>query len=114
MSAYPLYMTDEQIAIAVLGEDRAHEWPAILAHLESENADRLPPISTLMGGRFWPHVVQYLDMLEKRQIANEGYAARMRDFAAKQVSAPPKPVDDILRGADAIAEFVYGDKEHRR
>jgi hypothetical protein len=115
MTAYPLYMTDEQIAIAVLGKDRVHEWPRRLARLESEYAYRLPPISPLMGGRFWPDVVKYFSSIEQNEKANEAYLAAVREAANKRQAAPSiDPKDDILRGADAIAAFVYGDKRHRR
>jgi hypothetical protein len=53
----PLYPTEEQIGGAVMGADRAKEWPSKAKYLEDKHG--LPPVDELMGGRFWPAVVAY-------------------------------------------------------
>jgi hypothetical protein len=52
----PLYPDEKQIAIAILGPQRAQEWKAKAALLEREG---LPPIDTLMGGRSWVAVQRF-------------------------------------------------------
>lgn len=49
----PLYPTEWEIGVAVLGLQRAHEWPAIAAALEREG---LPQADPHTGTRFWPAV----------------------------------------------------------
>lgn len=56
-SDFPLYPSEEEIALAVMGAARAKEWPAKAKYLEEKHG--LPPIDELMGGRFWPAVVEY-------------------------------------------------------
>jgi hypothetical protein len=56
-AAMPLYPTEQQIASAVMGVDRAKEWPSKAKYLEDKHG--LPPVDELMGGRFWPAIVEY-------------------------------------------------------
>jgi hypothetical protein len=53
----PLYPDEATIAVAVLGQKRAKEWPRIAQHLQDKHG--LPPVDAEMGGRFWPAVVAY-------------------------------------------------------
>lgn len=53
----PLYPNEGEIARAVLGADRAREWPAKAAVLERKG---LPKIDPFYGGRFWPAVQKFL------------------------------------------------------
>ena len=53
----PLYPSEADIAVLVLGPKRAKDWPHIAAHLEAKHG--LPPVDAEMGGRFWPAVRQY-------------------------------------------------------
>jgi hypothetical protein len=52
----PLYPDEHQIAFAILGMQRAHEWKGKAALLEREG---LPPIDPIMGGRSWRAVRQF-------------------------------------------------------
>jgi hypothetical protein len=52
----PLYPDETQIAVAILGPQRSHEWKAKAALLEREG---LPPVDTLMGGRSWLAVQRF-------------------------------------------------------
>ncbi len=54
--AAPLYMSEQDIAARVLGED-AGRWPDIAAMWEREG---LPRIDPLTGRRFWPAVEKFL------------------------------------------------------
>jgi hypothetical protein len=53
----PLYPSESEIAALVMGSKRAREWPAKARYLEDKQG--LPRIDTLMGGRYWPAVVEY-------------------------------------------------------
>ena len=50
----PLYPSEDQIARAVMGPERAREWPGKARYLQDKHG--LPAIDELMGGRFWPAV----------------------------------------------------------
>ncbi|MGB6534924.1 MAG: hypothetical protein WBF58_03075 [Xanthobacteraceae bacterium] len=52
----PLYPSELEIGQAVLGTERAHEWPAVAEALEREG---LPLADPLTGARFWPLVQAY-------------------------------------------------------
>ena len=52
----PLYPNEKQIAVAILGVKRAHEWKAKAVLLEREG---LPGIDPLMGGRSWLAVQRF-------------------------------------------------------
>jgi hypothetical protein len=52
----PLYPSEKQIAVAILGPRRAHEWKAKAVLLEREG---LPRIDPLMGGRSWAAVERF-------------------------------------------------------
>lgn len=53
----PLFPSEEQIAVLVIGEARAKEWPRIAKMLEQ--ADDFPPIDEFVGARYWPAVAGY-------------------------------------------------------
>jgi hypothetical protein len=53
----PLYPSESELAILVLGAKRAKEWPRIALHLERKAG--LPAVDAEMGGRFWPAVQAY-------------------------------------------------------
>jgi hypothetical protein len=60
LDALPLFATDAELAKAILGK-RAKEWPRVVALYEAKG---LPPINTLMCGRFVPAVLKFFDHLE--------------------------------------------------
>ena len=53
----PLYPDEDTIARQVVGPKRAREWPDKARYLEDKEG--FPRIDVLMGGRFWPAVVEY-------------------------------------------------------
>jgi len=53
----PLFPSEYQIGVLVLGEARAGEWPRIAKILEE--VDRFPPIDQYVGARYWPAVAGY-------------------------------------------------------
>ena len=53
----PLYPSEAEIAVLVLGPTRAREWRVIAEVLEVKG---LPKIDPLMGGRFLPAVEAFL------------------------------------------------------
>lgn len=57
----PLYPSEKEIARAVLGADRAHLWPSIAAHDEQKHG--LPKIDAVRGGRYWPAVKRFYDLI---------------------------------------------------
>lgn len=71
----PLFPDEKTIARAVMGT-RAKEWPATARYLEDKHG--LPRIDTLMGGRFWPAVVEffrlYYGMKPQEALDGEGAA----------------------------------------
>jgi hypothetical protein len=72
----PLFLNDDQIAVAVLGAERAHEWPAIARELNAFLP--LPPIHRRMKARFWPDIVEYFRHLNSVDIFNDKLAERMK------------------------------------
>ena len=60
MPDMPLYPNEKLIAAAVMGQDRAKEWPVKAKYLEDKHG--LPPVDELMGGRFWPAVVEFFNI----------------------------------------------------
>lgn len=84
--AVPLYPTETEIAVLVLGVKRARDWSGIAKHLE--RTSDFPPIDALMGGRFWPAVEAYFRQRQKsvRQPplhANAGFP-RIKAIPVKQ------------------------------
>ncbi len=61
IDALPLYATDDELAVAILGK-RAKDWPIVLRLYESRG---FPKISAVMKGRYVPAIIQFFD-------ANEG------------------------------------------
>lgn len=57
LTSIPLYPSEAEIAVLVLGDKRAKDWPAVAKHLE--NKEGLPRVDKQMGGRFWPSVEAY-------------------------------------------------------
>jgi len=53
----PLFPGEDEIAVLVLGNARAKEWPRIAKLLEDE--DDFPPIDRHVGARYWPAVSGY-------------------------------------------------------
>ena len=53
-----LYISDPDLARALLPADRVREWPEISKLLE---ADGFPPVDRLLGGRYVPAVRAWLD-----------------------------------------------------
>jgi hypothetical protein len=53
----PLYPDEETIAIEIMGARRAKDWPEKARYLEDKHG--LPRVDGLMGGRFWPAVVEF-------------------------------------------------------
>ncbi|HEY1474005.1 MAG TPA: hypothetical protein VGF53_07980 [Pseudolabrys sp.] len=54
----PLYAGEDEIALAVLGPDRAPEWGAIAPLLERRG---LPKPDPLLGGRYVPAIKVFFD-----------------------------------------------------
>lgn len=53
-----LYLTEDEIARAVLGAKHARDWASLAASLEFEG---LPKVDPLTGRRYWPAVRAFLD-----------------------------------------------------
>lgn len=71
----PLYPDEDTIAIEVMGPTRAKDWPEKARYLEDKHG--LPRVDELMGGRFWPAVVEFFRTrhglkLHERLDAEEG------------------------------------------
>jgi hypothetical protein len=62
----PLFPSESEIAVLVLGAKRARDWPAIARHLELKAA--LPLIDAQMGGRYWPAVEAYFQQRSKTAV----------------------------------------------
>jgi hypothetical protein len=58
LDALPLYASDEQIGVAILGKGRAKEWCAIALGLERKG---LPQVDPIHRGRYVPAVKQWYD-----------------------------------------------------
>jgi hypothetical protein len=53
----PLFPDEETIAMEIMGARRAKDWSEKARYLEDKHG--LPRIDELMGGRFWPAVVEF-------------------------------------------------------
>lgn len=80
----PLYPSESEIAALVMGSKRAREWPAKARYLEDKQG--LPRIDELMGGRYWPGVVEYFRL---RQGARLDALPMMQSNARVRI-VPPK------------------------
>jgi hypothetical protein len=65
----PLYPDEHQIALAVMGPKRAREWRSKAEYLERKG---LPRIDELMGGRFWPAVIEFFARREGNDRNDQG------------------------------------------
>ena len=54
----PLYPSEDEIAVAVLGQKRARLWPGLAVVLERQG---LPRVDPQFGGRYLPAVEDFLD-----------------------------------------------------
>jgi hypothetical protein len=82
----PLYPSEAEIARAVLGADRAKEWPAKAVILERRG---LPPINPLYGGRFWPAVVRFFHIDEGLDVAGTPETTLPRSRSVRIVPLAP-------------------------
>jgi hypothetical protein len=57
-ASLPLFATDSVLGPALLGPDRAQEWPQMAPMLESRG---LPKVDQLLGGRYVPAVRAFFD-----------------------------------------------------
>jgi len=81
IDAPPLYMSDADIAILVLGHD-AKRWPDIAAILEREGLPRIDPI---VGMRFRPAVEAFL---LRRHGVTQGFIPAQADGVENFPEAP--------------------------
>lgn len=56
----PLFASERELAVALLGPKRANEWSMVVHALVRLG---LPPIDRLMGGRYTPAVKSFLDRI---------------------------------------------------
>lgn len=56
-NSVPLYLSEREIALRVVGTGGVKRWPGIAAVLEREG---LPRVDPLIGARFWPSVRAFL------------------------------------------------------
>jgi hypothetical protein len=94
MTVDTLYPSEADIAVLVLGNKRAKDWPRIAAHLEAKHG--LPPVDAEMGGRFWPAVKQYFYSQHGMQFDGTLHAAgssriRVVPFTPKGRDCDPPP-----------------------
>ena len=93
----PLYPDEETVAIEVMGTRRAKDWPEKARYLEDKHG--LPRVDELMGGRFWPAVVEFFRM-------RHGVKLRER-LDAEESGGPPFNPSRSIR----IAPFRADSKE---
>lgn len=60
-----LYPSERELALLILGKERANQWPAF-AIVEERHG--LPPIDQLLGGRYWPEVEVHLKRRSARVV----------------------------------------------
>ncbi len=53
-----LYPDEAELALVLLGPERAHKWPAIAVTDEKAG---LPRVDRMFGGRYWPAVKKFYD-----------------------------------------------------
>ena len=104
----PLYPDEDQIAFAVLGPGRAHEWKAKAIILERQG---LPPIDPLMGGRMWLAVVQFF---ASQNVLDERIVAGVKSPTIGRVRRVPFVPDgrEVLDGKEETAP-ASGASKHR-
>lgn len=100
----PLYPSEAEIARAVMGEDRAGEWPETATVLEREG---LPRINVDMGGRYWPKVLEFFRIWEGHDEQDE--APEFVPSSRRIRIVPPPP--DAREEPNAEAAQTY---PHRR
>lgn len=75
-----LYPSERELALLILGKDRAHQWPAFAV---VEERHGLPPVDQLLGGRYWPDVSAYLQRRSARAVPVPAPSARTRAWEPK-------------------------------
>jgi hypothetical protein len=100
----PLYPDEQQLAAAVLGRNRAAEWPALAAHLERQG---LPCLDPIFNARFWPSVLKFLLV---RAGLDEGILTGVKSPALARVRVVPFAPDgkEVLDGEEASASLDSG------
>jgi hypothetical protein len=100
----PLYPDEQQLAAAVLGRNRAAEWPALAAHLERQG---LPCLDPIFNARFWPSVLKFLLV---RAGLDEGILVGVKSPALARVRVVPFAPDgkEVLDGEEASAGLDSG------
>ncbi|MGY3130881.1 hypothetical protein ACVWZM_001563 [Bradyrhizobium sp. USDA 4501] len=78
----PLFPDEKMIAAAVMGSARAKDWPAKARYLEDKHG--LPAIDPLMGGRYWPAVVDFFN-------TRHGLTSKTAPVSSSIRVVPPKP-----------------------
>jgi hypothetical protein len=78
-NVYPLFIPEDELAVAILGAARAHEWNRILGALEQDYKTPFPSVNKRMGGVFWPHVIEYFSNVLSSDKANEAMMERFRN-----------------------------------
>ena len=81
----PLFPDERDIALLVLGPDRAKHWPAIAKALETRGFPRIHP---LMGGRKLDDVLHYF---ESESVKRGSYPSQM--FASRNFTYAPYAPD---------------------
>jgi hypothetical protein len=83
-----LFPTEAELAVLVLGK-RAKEWPAKAKFLTDKEG--LPPIDPIMGGRFWPAVVEYFRIRQGVRLVDRQLPALAPVASGDMICVPFKP-----------------------
>lgn len=88
-----LYPDEKELAVLIMGEARAAEWPTIA---KVEERAGLPRISLQYGGRFWPAVLEFYlrrhRLLEHQSSQDDKQAKENFDAVGprRRVKRPPE------------------------
>jgi hypothetical protein len=104
-----LYPSEAEIALRVLGRERAHEWPAKAAVLAKRG---LPPINTLYGGRYWPKVARFFHIEEG--LDEHGAQAMQRGRGVRIVPFQPDGHESFHAEKEEFARHQRRDRRPHR
>ena len=89
LKSLPRYADDDELGLSIMGEDRVAEWPLVLRIWQAQKHPVFPPFNPLMGGRYVPHVEEFLDALEASR--RGGGAPEAANDAERQAKTWTRP-----------------------
>jgi hypothetical protein len=108
-SVMPLYPSEAEVAVAVLGQKRAHLWPSIAEHDEQKLG--LPKIDPVKGGRYWPAVERFYDKINHLDDRASSAGPSATSNRVRIIDTAPDGQEDFRGEKDAA---LHGRRRNRR